>query len=54
MTDRSSIEKRIKEGYASLSKHEVEKACDIWLDAWGDLKAFMAENDVNSVWPIFP
>jgi len=49
MIDKSLIDKKIMSGYEFLFEQKTIKACDIWLDAWEDLKELMIENDVKSV-----
>ncbi len=34
---------KIRLGYDHVKKNELIKACDIWLDAWEDIKAIFTE-----------
>jgi tetratricopeptide (TPR) repeat protein len=43
------IDTKIKEGYTLLRKDKTIKACDIWLEAWEDIKAVMAENKIKDL-----
>ena len=49
MIDQASIDNRIAEGYTFLHRNETEKACNIWLEAWEDLKLWMGENGIKSL-----
>jgi tetratricopeptide (TPR) repeat protein len=42
-------DEKIVSGYRHIKNGEVEKACDAWLDAWEDIKAIMAEDNVRDI-----
>ena len=49
MIDLALADKKIIDGYDLLSINETIKACDIWLEAWDDIKTLMTENAAKSI-----
>lgn len=43
------IDEKITAGYRLASGRESISACDAWLDAWEDIKAVMAEDNIRDV-----
>jgi len=44
-----AIDEKITEGYRHIERHDTTKACDIWLDAWEDIKSVMKEEDIADI-----
>ena len=40
---------KIRLGYDHVKKNELIKACDIWLDAWEDIKAIFIEEKLETL-----
>lgn len=49
METHKKIDEKIELGYKYLASGELTKACDLWLDAWEDIKAIMAEEQVKDI-----
>lgn len=41
-------DEKIMSGYDYLVDGETQKACDVWLEAWEDIKSIMAEAGINN------
>jgi tetratricopeptide (TPR) repeat protein len=44
-----NIDEKIASGYQYLASDETVKACDIFLEAWEDIKAIMAEEQIRDL-----
>jgi septation ring formation regulator EzrA len=43
------IDEKISEGYKLLERGQTIEACDVWLDAWEDIKTVMAADKVKAL-----
>lgn len=43
------INQLIKEGYEKLGQEDVSTACNIWLDAWDDLKKLIKDKEIVNI-----
>lgn len=43
------IDEKISEGYKLLERGQTIEACDVWLDAWEDIKTVMAADKVKDL-----
>lgn len=43
------VDEKIMSGYDYLANGQSQKACDIWLEAWEDIKSIMAEAGINNI-----